>query len=57
MLNAFAYLSATQDLEKTPLEYGPGDKFSLCYLLTLYTEAKSREFLAQRQQLWLQQGR
>ena len=28
MLNPFAHLSVTQNLEKTPLEYARGDKFN-----------------------------
>ena len=52
MLDPFAYLSATQGLDKKPLEYSAGDKFSLSYLLTVYSEHKSTEFLRQRCALW-----
>jgi uncharacterized protein len=52
MAAPFAYLSATQGLDKAPLEYGPGEKFNLHYLLTIYSEPKSREFLQQRYNRW-----
>jgi hypothetical protein len=52
MLDPFAYMSATQGLDKTPLEYSAGDKFSLSYLLTIYAENKSTEFIRQRCDLW-----
>jgi len=52
MLDPFAYLSATQGLDKKPLEYSAGDKFSLNYLLTVYSENKSPEFIRQRCALW-----
>lgn len=52
MLNPFAYLSVTQNLEKQPLEYCAGDRFTLDYLLTVYSEKKPPEFLDQRQRQW-----
>jgi hypothetical protein len=52
MLDAFAYLSATQGLDKKPLQYSAGDKFSLSYLLTVYSANKSPEFIRQRSELW-----
>ena len=52
MLDPFAYLSATQGLDKKPLEYSAGDKFSLSYLLTVYSENKPPEFIRQRCKLW-----
>lgn len=52
MLDPFAYLAATQGLEKQPLEYGAGDHFNLSYLLTVYGEQKSPEFIAQRYDQW-----
>ena len=52
MLDPFAYLSATQGLDKQPLEYSVGDKFSLSYLLTVYSENKPAEFIRQRSKLW-----
>jgi hypothetical protein len=52
MLDPFAYLSVTQGLDQKPLEYAAGDKFSLSYLLTVYTEDKSPEFIRQRCERW-----
>ena len=52
MLDPFAYMSATQGLDKKPLEYSAGDKFNLSYLLTVYAEHKSPEFIRQRCELW-----
>jgi hypothetical protein len=52
MLDAFAYLSATQGLDQKPLEYSAGDKFSLSYLLTVYSENKPPEFIRQRCEQW-----
>jgi hypothetical protein len=55
MRDPFAYLSATQALDKQPLEYSAGAKFKLSYLLTVYTEAKPREFIQQRNESWQKQ--
>jgi len=52
MLDPFAYLSATQGLDKQPLEYAAGDKFSLSYLLTVYSENKTRGFIVGRCDRW-----
>jgi hypothetical protein len=52
MIDAFAYLSATQGLDTTPIEYSAGEQFSLRYLLTIYPVKKSKEFLAQRYSRW-----
>ena len=52
MLDPFAYLSATQGLDKKPLEYAAGDKFSLSYLLTVYSEHKPAEFITRRAEAW-----
>jgi len=52
MLDPFAYLSATQALDKQPLEYAAGDKFSLSYLLTVYSANKSPEFIQRRYERW-----
>jgi hypothetical protein len=52
MLDPFAYLTATQGLDKKPLEYAAGDKFSLSYLLTVYSENKPPEFIRHRCELW-----
>ncbi len=52
MLDPFAYLSATQGLDKQPLEHAAGDKFALSYLLTVYAENKPPQFIRQRGELW-----
>jgi len=52
MLDPFAYLSVTQGLDKKPLEYSAGDKFSLSCLLTVYSEDKSPEFIRHRCERW-----
>jgi hypothetical protein len=52
MRNPFAYLSATQALDKEPLVYHTGEKFKLSYLVTLYPEKKSPEFIQRRAQAW-----
>ena len=52
MLDPFAYLSATQGVDKKPLEYSAGDKFNLSYLLTVYSENKAPEFVRRRCELW-----
>ena len=52
MLDPFTYLSATQALDKQPLEYAAGDKFSLSYLLTVYSANKTREFIQSRCERW-----
>jgi len=55
MLDPFAYLSATQALDKQPLEYAAGDNFNLSYLLTVYSENKTREFIQSRCERWEKQ--
>ena len=57
MLDPFAYLSATQGVDKEPLEYSAGDKFSLSYLLTVYSENKPLEFVRRRCELWEKERR
>ena len=52
MLDPFAYLSATQGLDKKTLEYAAGDKFALSYLLTVYSEQKPPEFIRHRYERW-----
>ena len=52
MIDGFAYLSATQGLDTTPIEYLAGEKFSVRYLLTVYPAKKSKEFLAERYSRW-----
>ena len=48
MRTPFAYVSATQGLDKNPLVYHAGDTFNLQYTVALYPELKSPEFIANR---------
>lgn len=48
MLDAFAYVSATQDLQNMPLEYTQEERFDLDYLVVVYAAHKTREFLNNR---------
>jgi hypothetical protein len=57
MLNPFAYLSVTQNLEKQPMAYARRQKFRVRYLLTLYSKAKSAEFLNRRCAQWLEEAK
>jgi hypothetical protein len=52
MKTPFAYLSATQNLDKKPLVYRAGEKFQINYLVTLYPELKSPDAINQRGQTW-----
>lgn len=52
MLTPFAYLAATQGLDRQPLVYHSGDKFTLRYLVLLYPEVKSTEALEARVRRW-----
>ena len=52
MKTPFAYLAATQGLDQEPLAYHRGDRFELNYLVTLYPEVKSVDFLAERSRKW-----
>lgn len=52
MRTPFAYLSATQNLDKEPLVYHAGDTWQLNYLLTLHPELKSPEAIGQRGLPW-----
>ncbi len=54
MLTPFAYLSATQGLDKEPLVYHQGDRFELNYLVLLYPEAKPSDTLRRRVEAWRQ---
>ena len=54
MLTPFAYLSATQALDKEPLVYRAGDKWELSYLVLLYPQAQPPGGLAQRVDRWRQ---
>lgn len=57
MVDPFAYVTATQALDKQPLEYKAGDRFSLSYLLAVYPENKSPEFIQHRCELWEKERR
>jgi hypothetical protein len=52
MLTPFAYLSATQALDKEPLTYHSGDKWQLNYLVLLYPEAQPSAVLRQYVEAW-----
>ena len=52
MLDPFAYLSATQGLDQKPLEYAEGAKFSLSYMMTVYSEHKPTPFITRRAEAW-----
>jgi len=52
MTTPFAYLAATQGLDKEPLVYHRGDKFTLRYLVVLYPEVKTTEALEARTVKW-----
>ncbi len=48
MLDAFAYVSATQDLRDMPLEYTAGEQFNLDYLVAVYSIDKNSDYLNAR---------
>jgi hypothetical protein len=52
MKTPFAYLSATQNLDREPLIYHRGEHFELNFLVTLYPELKTTEALAERSREW-----
>ncbi len=56
MKTPFAYISATQGLDKEPLVYRRGNRFELNYLVTLYPEIKTAEALSQRDAQWRTSG-
>lgn len=55
MLNAFAYLSATQNLDRAPLTYKRGDRFKLDYLVVLRDDHPAADALEARYQKWLKE--
>jgi hypothetical protein len=57
MLDPFAYLSVTQGIDKKPLEYSAGDKFTLSYLLTVYPDSKPEDFIRHRCEQWEKERR
>lgn len=52
MINPFTYLSVTQNLELSPLTYSFGDKFSVEYLVLVYSGPKDPAALEQRYNTW-----
>lgn len=52
MVRPFTYLSITQGLDRAPLEFSSGSKFHLEYLLALYPQRKSPEYLQRRFEAW-----
>jgi hypothetical protein len=52
MRTPFAYLAATQGLDREPLVYHSGDRFALDFLVLVYSELKSPEFLSERSRTW-----
>jgi len=52
MKTPFAYLSATQGLDREPLVYRSGEPFQLNYLVVLYPAQKSADDLADRYRQW-----
>jgi hypothetical protein len=57
MLNAFAYISATQELDRAPLTYRQGQTFALDYLVVARSDKSSPDELARRYARWLSTGR
>jgi hypothetical protein len=52
MKTPFAYLCATQNLDREPLVYHRGDHFELDFLITLSPELMSGDALAERNRQW-----
>lgn len=52
MYEPFAYISATQALDRGTLEYASGAHYRLNYLVTAYSAIKSSEFLRLRGEEW-----
>lgn len=57
MRTPFAYLAATQGLDREPLVYREGDAFELTYLVTLYSSLRSEAELSGRAKAWASTGR
>ncbi len=53
MAEPFTYLSATQGLDRTPLEYRAGDRFSLEHLVLVYSTARTAAQLETRYRSWV----
>jgi hypothetical protein len=54
MINPFAYLSATQNLDQAPLEYRRGETFTVRHLVTVTPRRLTTETLERRYQRWIQ---
>lgn len=52
MYQPFAYIAATQGLDKNALDYPAGARYRLNYLVTVYPEVKTGEFLQRRATEW-----
>lgn len=52
MKRPFAYLSATQAIDKEPLIYHTGDKFEVNYLVTVYPDVRDKAALDARGKPW-----
>jgi len=53
MTEPFTYLSATQGLDKAPLEYRAGDRFSLEHLVLVYSTARTAAQLETLYRSWV----
>ncbi len=54
MQRPFAYLAATQGLEKEEIKYAPGEKFNLNYLVAVWPAARPAEAISARGKQWLE---
>lgn len=52
MVKPFAYLSATQGLDREPLEYNPAERFRLRFLALVWSEARPAEAVERRWNAW-----
>jgi hypothetical protein len=52
MTEPFTYLSATQGLDKAPLEYRTGERFRLDYLVLVYPAVRTSAQIEARYQAW-----
>lgn len=55
LLDPFAYFGVTQALDKQPLEHARGEKFHVRYLVLVYSQPKTAEFLNRRYERWTKQ--
>jgi hypothetical protein len=52
MTEPFTYLSATQGLDKAPLEYRAGNRFAIDYLVIAYPAARTADQIEARYRAW-----